>query len=414
MKYPVRRQPTCIDENTPDGTYYDFTKGPAAGLAVARMIGQITYLSEEAMHEKFGRRLQNDQDYKYAFDQEFSVESYLDYQANVFVDRFDANTYLYVTKAIDYFDPSRQHGSLREAMKKTSCRFLVISFDSDWLFHPNQSQEIVNALVANKKEVTYTNINCSFGHDSFLLETNDQGRMISGFLHETHKRLQSENINPIKIVNTPAAQKNHAGSIFKGARVDHYQIARLIQPNSSVLDLGCGDGSLLELLREKKNVSGLGFTLGQEDLIESAKRGVNVIQYDMHDHLDIFDDQSYDYVVLSHALQVVHKPENILRQLLRIGREVIVSFPNFAYWPARLQLLVKGKAPVFDTLPAPWYDKPNETINYMSLSDFEFFVHDQLKAKLVKRIAIASRTGREVKLFPNLIANEAIFVIRGE
>ncbi|MCF7958351.1 MAG: homoserine O-acetyltransferase, partial [Phycisphaerae bacterium] len=101
----VCRNAILRDENFQNGTYYDFKKGPAAGLAVARMIGHITYLSEEAMHEKFGPRLQNDQDYKYPFDQESSVESYLDYQGNVFVDRFDANSYLYVTKAIDYFDP---------------------------------------------------------------------------------------------------------------------------------------------------------------------------------------------------------------------------------------------------------------------------------------------------------------------
>ena len=419
----VGRNAILSDENFQQGTYYLSDNFPNTGLSVARMIGHITYLSEKAMHEKFGRRLQHSQNYQYNFAQEFSVESYLDHQGTSFVDRFDANTYVYFTKAMDYFDLSHQHGSLFNAIQGTKCRFLIISFTSDWLFPPRQSQELVNTIIAADKDVTYCDIDCPYGHDSFLLESHVQGQLIRGFLQQTYQRISSASKTtssppdpkPVAVQqkNAPPRTKKN-GSIFEGFRVDHRQIAHLIPPDSSVLDLGCGDGTLLALLQEKKNIRGMGVTLSTNDVLACTRRGVSVVQYDMEKYLHSFAEKSFDYVVLSQTFQVIRQPEKALRQMLRIGRQIIVSFPNIAYWRGRLHLLWRGKAPMWKQLPGHWYDKPEESVNYLSIRDFEHFIYKQLNAFCITRIPFSSHTGRQVRFHPNFFADEVIFVITDE
>ncbi|MEM5948547.1 homoserine O-acetyltransferase [Spirochaetia bacterium 38H-sp] len=185
----VGRNAIMSDPNWNNGNYYGRAV-PSRGLAIARMIGHITYLSDESMHKKFGRRLQNKENYEYDFNDQFSVESYLEYQGDKFVERFDANTYIYLTKAMDYFDLSEKYGSLTYAFKKTNARFLVVSFSTDWLYPPYQSKEIVFALMKNSKDVTYVNINCPYGHDSFLLETERQTPLIASFLESVYRSIR--------------------------------------------------------------------------------------------------------------------------------------------------------------------------------------------------------------------------------
>ncbi len=176
--------------NWKGGDYYDGAP-PDSGLAVARMIGHITYLSDESMHEKFGRRLRDKRAPGYDFTMDFEVESYLRHQGEVFTRRFDANTYLYVTKALDYFDLSDGHGLLEETFRDLpeDMRFLVIAFSSDWLYPPYQSKEIVQALKGNGLDCSYLEMKSSFGHDAFLLENKDLNRMVWHFL-ETTARLR--------------------------------------------------------------------------------------------------------------------------------------------------------------------------------------------------------------------------------
>ena len=421
----VGRNAILRDENYQGGMYYTTGRFPGTGLAVARMVGHITYLSEEAMHAKFGRRLQYTDDYRYDFANEFSVETYLDYQGSAFVDRFDANTYLYFSKAMDYFDLARQYGSLGAALARTESRFLVLSYDSDWLFPPAQSREIVNALLEAGKDVTYCNIDCPYGHDSFLLETATGGALIAGFLARTHERERerrgagaagSRAARPGGPAERPEPRRaeGHPGSIFSGGRVDHTQIQHLIEPNSSVLDIGCGDGELLELLQRQKNIRGMGITLGEGDVVACTRRGVSVVQYDLHDCLHVFADKSFDYAVLSRTLQVIRRPGAVLRELLRVGKKVVVSFPNFAYWRGRLQLLFGGRVPSGQRLPgapAGHLGGAAETEHHASIADFERFVREELGARLVQRIPLSSRRGREVRVLPNLRADEVIFVI---
>lgn len=160
-----------------------YTDQPDRGLAIARMLAHITYLSEESMRRKFGRKLQSAKDYSFDFDKDFSVESYLEHQGMRFVDRFDANAYLYITRAIDYFDVAdKSNGDLAKGLLPIQCKTLVVSFSSDWLFPPEQSREMVRGMLKNGLDVTYCNIKSSYGHDAFLLEDDTLGRLILNFL----------------------------------------------------------------------------------------------------------------------------------------------------------------------------------------------------------------------------------------
>ena len=176
----------CIlnDPNFAGGDYYNQDQGPDAGLAAARMLAHITYLSDEGMHEKFGRRLQDKSEQKAGFGIEFAVESYLDYQARAFVERFDANAYLYITRAMDYYDAAARWGggNLVEACRRARARTLVVSFDSDWLYPPGDCKDLALALARTGVRVTYADVPSRFGHDSFLVETQKVGRLLRSFL----------------------------------------------------------------------------------------------------------------------------------------------------------------------------------------------------------------------------------------
>ncbi|MDI6895841.1 homoserine O-acetyltransferase MetX [Methanocella conradii] len=176
----VGRRAIMSDPNWNSGDYYG-GEPPTKGLALARMVGHITYLSDESMQQKFGRRLKDKERYGYDFSTDFQVESYLQHQGDAFVKRFDANSYLYITKAIDYFD-LKKNGSLDEAFRAVKARFLVISVTSDWLYPPYQSKEIVMALSSSGVDVSYAEINSIYGHDAFLLEGGQLNYLISNFL----------------------------------------------------------------------------------------------------------------------------------------------------------------------------------------------------------------------------------------
>lgn len=187
----VGRQAIYADPNWQGGDYYENNQRPDAGLAVARMIAHITYLSEESMHQKFGRRLQNREQFGYEFQTEFQVESYLRHQGLSFTQRFDANSYLYITKAMDYFDLSQSPGlgdgapsnSLAAAfVGAKDVKFLVVSFTSDWLYPSHQSKAMVSALTAVGADVSYLDIESNAGHDAFLVEVDTMTRLLGSFM----------------------------------------------------------------------------------------------------------------------------------------------------------------------------------------------------------------------------------------
>jgi homoserine O-acetyltransferase len=177
----VARQAIITDPDFHGGNYYEHGTKPQRGLRVARMVGHITYLSDDEMASKFGRQLKNGK-LTYSFDTEFQIESYLRYQADKFSEYFDANTYLRITKALDYFDPAFEHGgSLSRAFARTQASFLVVSFTTDWRFSPERSREIVKALLDNRCQVTYAEIEAPHGHDAFLLDDERYHRLVAAY-----------------------------------------------------------------------------------------------------------------------------------------------------------------------------------------------------------------------------------------
>jgi homoserine O-acetyltransferase/O-succinyltransferase len=181
--HEVGRQAIMADPNWRAGAYYTGGEAPVAGLAVARMAAHITYLSEAGLTEKFGRRLQNRDAKSFGFDADFQVESYLRHQGLSFVERFDANSYLYITRAIDYFDLAETHdGVLAKAFAGSRARFCVLSFDTDWLYPTADSRRIVHALNAAGAAASFVELSSPFGHDSFFLENPEMNRIIDGFL----------------------------------------------------------------------------------------------------------------------------------------------------------------------------------------------------------------------------------------
>jgi homoserine O-acetyltransferase len=400
----VGRNAILADADFAEGQY---SAQPARGLGIARMIGHITYLSEESMRDKFGRKLRSAEDYKYDFDSEFAVETYLDYQGQSFVERFDANSYLYITKASDYFDLAKDYGSLAKAFAGVKSRFLIVSLSSDWLFTPEQSKEIAEALAANRKDVSYCNITSPYGHDAFLLEVDALGQFICCFLKATY---DPKNRIPCSCY----VQRGHKSPLLDQphrTRLDYDLIESLIEPNSSVLDIGCGQGDLLANLLRDKNIKGEGIELDQELVLDCICRGIPVIQQDVEQGLHYYGDKSFDYVILSQTVQTLKNPEKIFPELLRIGRKVIVSFPNFAHWRCRLQMGILGKAPVTGQLPFEWYNSPN--VHFLTLKDFDKFC-GKLGAKIENKIALSGTKVMPVRFASNLFAEQAVYVTSKE
>jgi len=187
--HEVGRQAVLADPDWNHGKYHEDGKVPRKGLSVARMAAHVTYLSEQALHRKFGRNLQDRANLTFGFDADFQIESYLRHQGSTFVDRFDANSYLYLTRAMDYFDLALEYdGVLANAFKDTSTRFCVVSFTSDWLFPTAESRDLVKALNAVAANVSFVEIETDKGHDSFLLDVPELINTITGFLRSAARR----------------------------------------------------------------------------------------------------------------------------------------------------------------------------------------------------------------------------------
>jgi homoserine O-acetyltransferase len=402
----VGRNAIMADVRFNHGDYYD-SEMPAAGLGIARMLAHITYLSDESMRAKFGRRLREREKLSYEFESEFSVETYLDYQGAQFVNRFDPNTYLYITKAMDYFDISAPYGSLDKAMAAVKCRVLVISFSSDWLYPPYQSEEIVYALTRQEKDVTYCCIESNAGHDAFLLEFNSQKKIVAGFLDTT---MNPNKIGAVRLDDDSEAEygppPRAASSIYEGHRVDYDMIVSLLDRGSKVLDVGCGDGELLCQLVRQKCVRGMGLDKSEGNVVACARRGISVVQADIDRGLSALPAHSFDWVILSMTLQVIEKPEQAIREMLRVGRRCIISFPNFGHWTVRWSALFHGRAPVTRALPYTWHESPNR--HMLSIKDFRQFC-DKRDIRIEKEIPLTGHG--EGRFLPNVMAEEAVFVI---
>ncbi len=392
------------------GGAYGEGPGPRKGLAIARMLAHITYLSDRSMHRKFGRTLHKTNRLGYHFESEFNVETYLDHQGEGFVNRFDANTYLYVTKAMDYFDIAAGFASLDASLARIRASALVVSFTSDWLFPPYMSREMVYALARNHKSVSYCNIRSDAGHDAFLLEIAELSRLISGFLiHTLYPERCCENCPPKPCDGRDTEILGHDGnrSFSQSRRIDYDRIVGLIDEGSRVLDIGCGEGELLCRLQRRRNIIGLGLEVDQEKVIRAITCGIHVIHANIDEGLAELPDDSFDFVILSMTLQVIKNPAQALREALRVGRKCIVSFPNFGHWRVRTALMFRGRAPVTAQLPHTWHETPNRHV--LTIKDFRAFC-ELLRYNIEREIFLSGHG--QTRLLPNLCAEEALYVLR--
>src|SRR5690606_30583222 len=253
----VARQAILSDPEFHGGHFQEQGVIPKRGLMLARMVGHITYLSDDAMGTKFGRGLKSEK-LNYDFNSvEFQVESYLRYQGEEFSTRFDANTYLLMTKALDYFDPAAaQNDDLAATLAAAKADFCVISFTTDWRFSPERSHEIVTALMAARKNVCYLEIDAPQGHDAFLIPIPRYLQAFRGYM----TRIAEEGTD---------------------MRADLDIIQDWIPAGSRVLDLGCGNGELLAWLRDHKQVSGYGLEIDPDNIAACVDKGINVIEQDL-------------------------------------------------------------------------------------------------------------------------------------
>jgi homoserine O-acetyltransferase len=333
----VGRNAIQTDPHFHSGQYYGTHEFPYTGLALARMLGHITYLSSDAMTRKFDLDRHAPRDMVTDFEKRFSVGSYLAYQGEQFVGRFDANSYVTVTLAMDNFDMGDTREKRLDTLRSAECDWLVISFSSDWLFPPSQSRELVALMTTLGEPVSYCEIETDGGHDSFLLPDDIEafGPLVAAKL------------------GAPVSQ-----SPRKSAEDD--RIFQLIPPGSSVLDLGCGEGDLLARLKERGAPLLCGVEVSTALIAVTMQHGVEAIDYDLNVGLPEFDDNRFDYVVLSSTLQVVPNVERLLEDALRVGRRAIVGFTNFAHRTLREMFGLEGRAP---KAPGPysheWYNTPN-------------------------------------------------------
>jgi homoserine O-acetyltransferase len=408
----VGRNAILHDPNFKDGQYYGQSQGPNIGLAIARMIGHITYLSRESMQLKFETDRHSPREVSTAFEKRFSVGSYLGYQGDRFVERFDANSYITLSLAMDLFDLGDSKEALIQSIGRTGGRWLILSYTSDWLFPPEESRLLTEALIGSSTRVSYCNVPSPYGHDSFLLEHNLEiyGELIRSFLATTNGTIADDTVAGSP-TTTRGSRKLRVDpdSIFHPDRLDYDRIIDLIPPGSSVLDLGCGQGELLYRLKQRGFDRLTGVELDEESIVTCSRLGLDVLHLNLNQHLDPFLDRSYDYVVLSRTLQAVLDVEGLLAEILRIGLRAIVSFPNFAYSKLRHMLYEQGRAPESKgVLRYKWYNTPNR--RFFSITDFEDLCQERA-IQVHRRVALDTEAQLEVVEDPNYNADLAIFVI---
>jgi homoserine O-acetyltransferase len=403
----VARNAILTDPGFHGGSYYDQPgHGPDTGLAIARMLGHITYLSRESMQDKFEADRHRPRQLDTAFEARFSVGSYLAYQGERFVERFDANTYLRLSLAIDRFDLGGTHDVLVRNLAPATCRWLVVSFSSDWLFPPDQSRELVRALVAAGKGVSSCEITSRAGHDAFLLENELD---LYGPLVQALVAHAGDGAGSPPIPRAVDALGHDPSAIFYHDRLDYARICALIPEGASVLDLGCGTGGLLCRLRERGGGRLVGVELDQRQVTVAVARGLDVVNADIEAGLAQFATSSFDVVVLSHTLQAVRGVEHVLDEMLRVGRSVILSFPNAAHARHRRRLAEHGRAPETTGLTRyHWYNTPD--IRLVTITDFEALC--ELKGwRISKRIFLDTATSGEAQGDPALTADVAVYAL---
>lgn len=422
----VGRNAIMRDPAFNDGQYYDQPEKPDVGLALARMLAHITYLSPQAMAGKFDADRHQPRDIPTEFEKKFSVGSYLAHQGDRFVERFDANSYISLSMAMDLFDMGKSPEQISQNLEAAQCDWLLVSFTSDWLFPASQSREIVDALLKLNRNVTYCNVQSPSGHDAFLLEDSfpSYGGLIRSMLQRPTERPPTPESRSAATIVPPTTESDSDAqrslydgpspllrkqSLQQAQRIDIDLTLTLIEPGCSVLDLGCGEGQLLERLAQRGHTRLQGVELDEASVVACAAKGLDVIQADLNDGLSSFADAQFDYILLSQTLQSIVNTEAIVREMLRVGRRSIVSFPNFAYHRVRDMLYHDGRSPATQgLLPYDWFNTPNR--RFFSILDWQIFC-EQRGITIHHQLFLDTETGRYIKDDPNLNADLAICII---
>ena len=403
----VARNAILSDPHFHSGQYYDKGTLPATGLAIARMLGHITYLSLESMKKKFGGAKCTGRKIDTSFETKFSVGSYLAHQGDKFVERFDANSYLTLSMALDTFEWGETREELARTMRKSMCRWLVVSFTSDWLFPPFLSQEMVDALLASDKRVTYCNVKSDCGHDAFLLENEQEtyGGLVLSFLKNTYDAVSARGKKLPHV--TPVDDDDP--SLKKKSRIDYERIVDLIPGQMKVLDLGCGKGDLLAHLKDAGHQRLVGIEIEEQFILRCVQKGLDVIHADLNKGLKSFADKQFDFVILSKTLQSTLNVELVLEEMLRVGTRAIVSFPNLGYRRYREQLALNGRAPQTDPRPGKtWYNTSD--VRFLTINDFEEFCKDK-GYRIHRQVALNTEEKIVIEEDPNINADVVIVVL---
>ncbi len=338
------------------GDYYGGER-PDAGLSQARELAHITYLSGEVMKKKFGRRRRDipptvpeDGKHPGPIQSVFEVESYLKHQGRKFLGRFDANSYLRITDAMDEFDLVQGYPSLADALEPVRARILAVALDGDWLFLPRQTADLSHALLSAHKDVSSLVLDAPAGHDSFLIHIEELSRAVSGFLER------------VPVRPPPPIDADHCR--------DWDALEALIpQRVRTVLDIACGSGALLNFLSARRPWADCtGIDIDVDGAVSTLAAGHNFMLADVDEGLASVPDDSFDCAILSESIQVMRHPDRVLSHLLRIAPIGLVSFPNFGMWKIPAELVFRGRMPVTERLPYQWFDTPN--IHLCTVKDF--------------------------------------------
>ncbi len=366
----VARHAIIQDRNWNHGDYYDGAR-PNAGLANARRLAHITYLSQSSMDDKFGREkreewLQKGNDFhsqvRRDFKTYFEIESYLEYQGQKFVKRFDANSYLHITRALDSYDPADTYGSLDAAVQRITAKLLVVSLSGDWLFTRKQAWDFLRSCLKEHKHVSYCHLYAPAGHDAFLTHIDELKCVIRAFLTATS-------------IEDPSSLNKTEAETFKS-------FIKHIPEGARVLDIGCGDGTLLKQVALSQRAYCIGLEMELPKVIEALHAGVNVLMSNIDKELSRIPDGIFDVSIISHTIQVLKHPDRMMQQLLRVANWALIAFPNFGYLGMRFSLLFSGRMPSTRQFPYEWYDTPN--IHNCTIKDFLHFCKQfRLSAKLL-------------------------------